>query len=149
MEEKYLEILTQTVERSKSNTHQIDEIKSDIKEIREESKALNQLATSVELIAKDMTVFKDDVSSFKSDVAEIKVAQSEMKDEIADVKNEAIRKRRVGLIALVSLLLQLSVLAYLLSCLAICSQTFLENKYIVLEVTSFGYNHLCYVTKLY
>ena len=86
MEEKYLEILTQTVERAKSNTHQIDEIKSDIKEIREESKALNQLATSVELIAKDMTTFKDDV-------AEIKVAQSEMKDEIADVKNETIRKK--------------------------------------------------------
>lgn len=86
MEEKYLEILTQTVERSKSNTHQIDEIKSDIKEIKEESKALNQLATSVELIARDMTTFKDDV-------AEIKVAQSEMKDEIADVKNEAIKKK--------------------------------------------------------
>lgn len=93
MEEKYLEILTQTAERSKSNTHQINEIKSDIKEIREESKALNQLATSVELIAKDMTTFKDDVSSFKADVAEIKVAQSEMKDEIADVKNETIRKK--------------------------------------------------------
>ena len=86
MEEKYLEILTQTAERSKSNTHQIDEIKSDIKEIREESKALNQLATSVELIAKDMTTFKDDV-------AEIKVAQSEMKEEIVDVKNETIRKK--------------------------------------------------------
>lgn len=86
MEEKYLEILTQTVERSKSNTHQIDEIKSDIKEIKEESKALNQLATSVELIARDMTTFKDDV-------AEIKVAQSEMKDEIAEVKNETIRKK--------------------------------------------------------
>lgn len=93
MEEKYIEILTQTVERAKSNTHQIEEMKSDIKEIREEGKALNQLATSVELIAKDMTIFKDDVSSFKGDVAEIKIAQSEMKDEISDVKNEAMRRK--------------------------------------------------------
>lgn len=93
MEEKYLEILTQTVERSKSNTHQIDEIKSDIKEIKEESKALNQLATSVELIARDMTTFKDDVAEIKVAQSEMKVAQSEMKDEISDVKNEAIRKK--------------------------------------------------------
>lgn len=86
MEEKYLEILTQTAERSKSNTHQIDEIKSDIKEIKEEYKILNKLATSIELIAQDMATVKDNMS-------EVKSSQSEMKAELSEVKNESIRRK--------------------------------------------------------
>lgn len=86
MEEKYIELLTQTIERSKSNTHQIEEIKLDIKEIKEESKALNKLATSVELMARDMTTVKDGVS-------ELKTEQSEIRSELTEVKNENIRKK--------------------------------------------------------
>lgn len=86
MEEKYLEILTQTAERAKSNTHQIEEMKSDIKEIKEENKALNKMAISIELIAKDMT-------SVKEDVSEMKTSQTEMKEEISEVKSEGIRRR--------------------------------------------------------
>lgn len=86
MEEKYLEILTQTVERSKSNTHQIDEVKSDIKEIKEEYKVLNKLATSIELIAKDMTNVKENISEMKS-------SQSEMREELSEVKSESIRRK--------------------------------------------------------
>lgn len=86
MEEKYLEILTQTVERSKSNTHQIEEMKSDIKEIKEEYKVLNKLATSIELIAKDMTNVKENISEMKS-------SQSEMREELSEVKSESIRRK--------------------------------------------------------
>lgn len=86
MEEKYLEILTQTVERSKANAHQIEEVKSDIKEIKEEYKVLNKLATSIELIAQDMTTVKDNMS-------EVKSTQSEMKAELSEVKNESIRRK--------------------------------------------------------
>lgn len=89
MEEKYLEILTQTAERAKSNTHQIEEIKSDIKEIKEENKALNKMATSIELIAKDMTNMKEDIS-------EMKTSQTEMKAEISEVKSEGM-KRKAGM----------------------------------------------------
>ena len=86
MEDKYLEILTQTVERAKSNTHQIEEMKSDIKEIKEENKALNKLATSIELIAKDMTNVKENIADMKS-------AQSEMKEELSEVKTESVRRK--------------------------------------------------------
>ena len=89
MEEKYLEIITQTVERAKSNTHQIEEIKMDIKEIKEENKALNKMATSIELIAKDMTNMKEDIS-------EMKTSQTEMKAEISEVKSEGM-KRKAGM----------------------------------------------------
>ena len=37
MEEKYIEIITETSERAKSNTHQIDEIKEQIKGIKEDN----------------------------------------------------------------------------------------------------------------
>lgn len=89
MEEKYLEILTATVERAKSNTHQIEEIKSDIKEIKEENKALNKMATSIELIARDMTDVKEDIS-------EMKTSQTEMKEEISEVKSDGL-KRKAGM----------------------------------------------------
>lgn len=86
MEEKYIELITQTAERAKSNTHQIEEIKVDIKEIKEENKALNKMATSIELIAKDMTNVKEDIS-------EMKTSQDEMKEEISEVKSEGIRRK--------------------------------------------------------
>lgn len=86
MEEKYIEMLTQTAERSKSNSHQIEEVKFDIKEIKEEYKVLNKLATSIELIAKDMTNVKENISEMKS-------SQSEMREELSEVKSESIRRK--------------------------------------------------------
>lgn len=86
MEEKYIQILAETSERAKSNTHQIEEIKEELKDIKEENKALNKIATSVELIAQDMT-------HVKSDINDVKQSQSEMKDELATVKNESNNKK--------------------------------------------------------
>ena len=86
LEEKYIELITQTAERAKSNTHQIEEIKVDIKDIKEENKALNKMATSIELIAKDM-------GNVKEDISDMKASQSEMKEEIAEVRTEGIRKK--------------------------------------------------------
>ena len=86
MEEKYIEILTETAQRSKSNTHQIEEIKEDIKGIKEDNKALGEIATSVKLIAQDMTHIKEDVN-------EVKDSQSEMKRELSEVKNERTQEK--------------------------------------------------------
>lgn len=86
MEEKYIQLLAETAERAKSNTHQIEEVKEEIKEVKEENKALNKIATSVELIAQDMT-------HVKSDINDVKQSQSEMKEEIATVKNESNNKK--------------------------------------------------------
>ena len=99
MEEKYITIITETSERAKSNTHQIDEIKEDIKGIKEDNKVLNRLATSVELIAQDMTHFKNDISEMKGVQSDTQASQAmirtelsemrtEMKAEISDVRNE-------------------------------------------------------------
>ena len=99
MEEKYIELITETSERAKSNTHQIDEMKEDIKGIKEDNKVLNRLATSVELIAQDMTHFKNDISEMKGVQSDTQASQAmirnelsemraEMKTEISDVRNE-------------------------------------------------------------
>lgn len=88
MEEKYIEIITETSERAKSNTHQIDEIKEQIKGIKEDNKVLNRLATSVELIAQDMNHFKNDISEIKEVQSDTQAAQNMIRTEIAEVKTE-------------------------------------------------------------
>ena len=88
MEEKYVEIITETSERAKSNTHQIDEIKEQIKGIKEDNKVLNRLATSVELIAQDMNHFKNDISEIKEVQSDTQAAQNMIRTEIAEVKTE-------------------------------------------------------------
>lgn len=86
MEEKYVTVITETAERAKSNTHQIEEIKEDIKSIKEDNKALGDIATSVKLIAQDMVHIKEDVK-------EVKDFQSEMKQELSDVKSERVQEK--------------------------------------------------------
>lgn len=88
MEEKYIELLTETSERAKSNTHQIDEIKDQIKGIKEDNKVLNRLATSVELIAQDMNHFKNDISEMKDVQADTQASQAMMRSELAELKTE-------------------------------------------------------------
>lgn len=85
MNEAQLIELTEISERGKSNTHQIEEIKEDIKEMKLENKALYELTTSVKLIAQDM-------SSIKQDITEVKCGQEKlsvkMDSEISKVKDE-------------------------------------------------------------
>ena len=85
MNEAQLIELTEIAERGKSNTHQIDEIKSEIRDMKIENKALYELTTSVKLIAQDM-------SSIKQDITEVKCGQEKlsvkMDSEISKVKDE-------------------------------------------------------------
>lgn len=53
--------LAEVEQRSKSNTHRINEL-------AEEQKALNELATSVALMTQEQKAIKDDVSEVKKDV---------------------------------------------------------------------------------
>lgn len=53
--------LTAVEQRSKSNTHRIDDIEK-------EQKALNQLATSVAAMAQEQKDIKEDISEVKKDV---------------------------------------------------------------------------------
>ena len=53
--------LTEVEQRSKSNTHRIDEL-------AQEQKALNELATSVALMTQEQKDIREDISEVKKDV---------------------------------------------------------------------------------
>ena len=78
--ENHLREITETSERSKSNSHRLDEMEGDIKSLKEENKTLYEMSASI----KSMT---DGIVSIKDDVKEIKSEQGEMKNEIQDLKN--------------------------------------------------------------
>jgi len=82
--ENHLREITETSERSKSNSHRLDEMEGDIKSLKEENKTLYEMSASI----KSMT---DGIVSIKEDVKEIKSEQGEMKSEISDLKNAPIQ----------------------------------------------------------
>lgn len=85
MEEKDLIKLTEVDARSKSNSHQIDELKHEVKEIKKENKAIYELTTSVKLIVQDMSTIKDTVNEVKDGQ---KVLEDKMDMQISDVKQQ-------------------------------------------------------------
>jgi predicted RNase H-like nuclease (RuvC/YqgF family) len=86
MDEKdFVVVLTETVERSKSNTHMINELKDEIKEIREDQKSIYKIATSVEVIANNMQNLQASVEDVKN--GQEKLGQK-MDNQIVEVRNE-------------------------------------------------------------
>lgn len=96
MDDKDLVILTETVERSKSNTKQIQEIKekikdefaevnNDIKDLRQENKAIYELSSGIKLIVQDMSLIKDSVNKVEEGQKELTV---KMDTQIKDVKQQ-------------------------------------------------------------
>lgn len=75
MDEDDKTLLISTSERSKSNTHQIEEIKTDIKQIKEDQRAIFDLTTSVKIIA-------ENVSNMKDDLKEVKHGQSDLSNKL-------------------------------------------------------------------
>ena len=78
--ENHLKELTEVSERSKSNSHRLDEVEDDIKSLKEQNRTLYEMSASI----KSMT---DGIVAIKDDVKEIKTEQGEMKSEIQDLKN--------------------------------------------------------------
>lgn len=87
------QLLIETSERAKSNTHQIEEIKEDIKEIKSDQKAIYEISTSVKLIAQSMTSMKEDIAEVKQGqcdlankvderILEVNVGQKKLEDHI-------------------------------------------------------------------
>ena len=62
--ENFIQILTETTERAKSNTHQISELKDEVREIKKEQKAIYDIASSVKIMSESMANIKEDL--FKS-----------------------------------------------------------------------------------
>ncbi|CAB1252398.1 protein of unknown function [Ruminococcaceae bacterium BL-6] len=78
-------MLVETEQRSKSNTYQINEIKSDIKEIKEDQKAIYQLTTSVKLIAQNIVHIQEDVNEIKQGQTDL---SAKVDTQIKDIKSD-------------------------------------------------------------
>lgn len=85
MEEKYLMVLTQTEERSKTNAQNIVELKQDIKEVKEDQKSLLKIASSVEIIANNMQNLQEGLEEVKSGQQALNTT---MNEQLVDVRRE-------------------------------------------------------------
>lgn len=86
--EENLREITETAERSKSNSHRLDEMEGNIRSLQEEHKALYEMSASIKTLT-------EGVGSIKDDVKEIKDEQGEMKTEIQDMKNAPAKAKAV------------------------------------------------------
>lgn len=112
--EDYLKEITENAERSKSNTHRLDEIESDIKSLKEENKTLYEMSASIKTLT-------DGVVSIKEDVAEVKTSQSQIRNELSEVKNNPIKSKAAWVDKAVGALFGVigtAVLMYVLSAVA-------------------------------
>ena len=91
MTEKERTILIETEQRSKSNSHRIDDIEEDIKEMKEENKAIYRIATSVEVMAEKLGNIEEKVDETKRKVDETAKAQRATEDRflqrVAEIEN--------------------------------------------------------------
>ena len=78
--ENYLTALTQVDERSKSNSHRLDEAEADIRDLKEKNTALIEMSASIKNLS-------EGIVDIKADVKDIKVEQVALKNEVSDLKN--------------------------------------------------------------
>lgn len=78
--ENYLTALTQIDERSKSNTHRLDEAEADIRDLKEKNTALIEMSSSIKNLS-------EGIVDIKTDVKDIKAEQGALKDDVSDLKN--------------------------------------------------------------
>lgn len=78
--ENYLTALTQVDERSKSNSHRLDEAEADIKDLKEKNTALYEINSNIRTLS-------EGILTVKNDIQEVRTEQGEMKSDIAELKN--------------------------------------------------------------
>ncbi|WP_099467718.1 hypothetical protein [Konateibacter massiliensis] len=76
--------LAEVEQRTKSNTHQIEDIKDEIKEIKSEQKAIYDIAASIKVMATSMDTMKDDLVEVKQGQKEL---SNKVDNQIDEVKN--------------------------------------------------------------
>ena len=84
--EGYARDIIEIGERSKSNSHRLDEVETDIKSLKEEHKVLYEMSASIKTLA-------DGVNGIKTDVKDIRSEQSDMKSQISDLRTAPDRKK--------------------------------------------------------
>lgn len=78
--ENYLTALTQVDERSKSNSHRLDEAEADIRDLKEKNNALYEINSNIRTLS-------EGILTVKNDIQEVRSEQGEMKSDIAELKN--------------------------------------------------------------
>lgn len=78
--ESYLTAITQIDERSKSNSHRLDEAEADIRDLKEKNTTLIEMSASIKNLS-------EGIVDIKTDVKDIKAEQCALKDDVSDLKN--------------------------------------------------------------
>ena len=78
--ENHLKELTEVSERSKSNSHRLDEAEADIRDLKEKNTALYEINSNIRTLS-------EGILTVKNDIQEVRTEQGEMKSDIAELKN--------------------------------------------------------------
>lgn len=96
MEDVYV-LIERVEQRAKSNTHQIQEIKEEMKELKDENKAIYKIATSVEVIAEKLGSIEDKVDDTVAAQKRTEEGQYALMQKINEVERRPDLKKSEGL----------------------------------------------------
>lgn len=85
-------ILIETEQRSKSNTHRLDKMETDMRDIKNDQKALYKIATSVEVIAQRVSNIEDKVDDTNDKVNAQAEAWQETERRLTETQNEPYKR---------------------------------------------------------
>ncbi len=89
--------LTEISERSKSNTHRIDELNVKVDKLTEQNTAIIELGTSVKLLNKELIHMREDTdknfATVKEDVGELSDTVKQVQKDINEVKIEPSKQK--------------------------------------------------------
>ena len=86
MEENYVREITEIAERTKSNTHRIDNLEIKVSQLDEKTDDIHTIATSMQLMSKDFGYMRNDITK-------IQTTQTEMQKEISEVKQTPVKAK--------------------------------------------------------
>ena len=109
-------ILIETEQRSKSNSHRIDNMETELRDVKNDQKAIYKIATSVEVIAQRMTNIEEKVDNLGNKVesqakawrdAELKLEEKVTEAEVRPLKevSKNVNSVKVAIITAVCTLL--------------------------------------------
>ena len=90
--ETIIKILTETAERAKSNTYQIEELKEEVKDLNKEQKAIYDIASSIKVMSSEMVNIRGDITAVKDSqeqfAEKVKDNQKELTDKIDSIEQK-------------------------------------------------------------
>ena len=96
-ENSIIKELTEISERSKSNTHRIDELNIKVDKLTEQNTAIIELGTSVKLLNKELIHMREDTdknfTTVKEDVGELSNTVKQVQKDINEVKIEPSKQK--------------------------------------------------------